>query len=386
MAAGESAMLIEFSVSNFGCIGPEVTLSFCSADGIADHPEQIMEAGGLRLLPLSVVYGKESSGKTTVIHALRKMKEMVLNPDGKVSAPCCCGMENEIQEFSVKIVHNSTRYFYGFSIQNRKVVSEYLYQRKMEGRQEAVFEREGDQIRMVGQLKQSPAANQLLLPEFRNRYFLPAVREVCAFFEDDLLFYDRYEQGQSAKRLGQEENLREGVSRFLRESGMAIKVKSAGSDESDENKQVVCEYGDIAVPLNQVSRTDLYRITLAECILYSCTSGKVLIVDDLDEEKDGEWIRNFVHGFLVNCSDKNAQMLFTLQNLNAVKKMNIRSDELWFVKIQKPGQPVTLFSPMDYPGLEGRWTAVRSLLPDLYDPEAAENRRKRIREQMEEYK
>lgn len=73
-------MIINFSIQNFGPIKERQTLSFEAenSDKLSDY--YIVEAGGIRLLKLALIYGANASGKTTVLKALDFLRDLVLKP------------------------------------------------------------------------------------------------------------------------------------------------------------------------------------------------------------------------------------------------------------------------------------------------------------------
>lgn len=73
-------MIINFCIQNFGSIKNKQTLSF-EADK-SKHLEDyyVINANGLRLLKLGLIYGANASGKTTVLKALDFLRKLVLEP------------------------------------------------------------------------------------------------------------------------------------------------------------------------------------------------------------------------------------------------------------------------------------------------------------------
>lgn len=77
-------MLLNFSVKNYRSFRDEVTLSL-AASSERTHSKAIHRRGAARVLPVAVIYGANSSGKTNVLYALRQLNHVVkssvkLNP------------------------------------------------------------------------------------------------------------------------------------------------------------------------------------------------------------------------------------------------------------------------------------------------------------------
>ncbi len=127
-------MIIEFSVSNFGCIKERQTLSF-EADS-SNHLEDyyVMKKGGLRLLKLALIYGANASGKTTVLEALDFLRSLVLYPENKKTdhldfSPFLFDDKtpNENSHLSIDFIQNDVRYSYDVEFYKEAIVNESLY-------------------------------------------------------------------------------------------------------------------------------------------------------------------------------------------------------------------------------------------------------------------
>ena len=71
-------MLIQFTVGNFLSFNQKRTLSL-EAKGISELKTNIITFNGDKILRSSVIYGANSSGKSNLIRALERMREVVLN-------------------------------------------------------------------------------------------------------------------------------------------------------------------------------------------------------------------------------------------------------------------------------------------------------------------
>jgi AAA15 family ATPase/GTPase len=80
-------MIINFSVQNFRSIKEKVLLSFeaTDSDDLASYYviNTIASNKKLRLLKLGLIYGANSSGKTTIIEALDFLRDTVVEPSTK---------------------------------------------------------------------------------------------------------------------------------------------------------------------------------------------------------------------------------------------------------------------------------------------------------------
>jgi len=154
-------MLIEFSVSNYRSFRDRVTLSMEAAD-IASQPPSLDEQNvftasrGLRLLTSAVVYGANASGKSNLVAAINVMRKLVLNSSRDRRASRLIGVEpfrlstateTAPSLFEIVFLVDGTQYRYGFAVDRRVVVEEWLYQLG-KAREATLFVRDGQEIRV----------------------------------------------------------------------------------------------------------------------------------------------------------------------------------------------------------------------------------------------
>jgi len=129
-------MLIEFRLSNFRSIAEEQVLSFVatSTEDNTDRPRTI--AGSKKpLLPAVAIYGANASGKTSVLAGLNYMREAILfshrlwEPEGGTEREPFAwnGMPEQPSIFEITVVIGGIRYQYGFLVDDKRVVEEWLY-------------------------------------------------------------------------------------------------------------------------------------------------------------------------------------------------------------------------------------------------------------------
>lgn len=133
-------MLLQFSVKNFKTFKERVTLSLVASnyDKSTREEENIYQNQkfNLRLLKSAVVYGANASGKSKLFEALMFMKHFVISSskdsqkgDNIDVEPFRLNKESEKlpTEFEVVFIRNNILYRYGFEIDNKSVISEWLY-------------------------------------------------------------------------------------------------------------------------------------------------------------------------------------------------------------------------------------------------------------------
>ena len=127
-------MIINFSIQNFGCIKDKQILSF-EADKSSQLEDYyiITTIGGLRLLKLGLIYGANSSGKTTILKALEFLRDIVLKPEEKKTSALDFNpflfdtiTANQNSVLSIDFVQNGIRYNYEVEFNKRAIAREEL--------------------------------------------------------------------------------------------------------------------------------------------------------------------------------------------------------------------------------------------------------------------
>ena len=126
-------MIINFSIQNFGSIKEKQTLTF-EADK-SEHLENsyVINASGLRLLKIILIYGANASGKTTILKALEFLRDIVLEPETKKTdeldfQPFLFDSETPEQNsiISIEFLANDTKYYYEVEFFKKAIVNEVL--------------------------------------------------------------------------------------------------------------------------------------------------------------------------------------------------------------------------------------------------------------------
>lgn len=127
-------MIINFSVRNFGSIKDKQTLSFEADKSTHLGDTYIVNIGGHRILKLALIYGANSSGKTTVLQALDFLRDIVLEPVHKKTDELDFNpflfdslTPDQNSLISIEFIQNETKYFYEVEFIKKAIISEKLY-------------------------------------------------------------------------------------------------------------------------------------------------------------------------------------------------------------------------------------------------------------------
>ena len=140
-------MLLELRIKNYKCFKDEQVFSFVASND-KSLPENVIENGKLRVLRTAVLYGANASGKSTVMQALKVIRDSIVHSasvePGRRTAAVPFLLDSEATEkpssFEVTFLLEGVRYQYGFSATPAKYHDEWLlaYPR---GRAQTWFER-----------------------------------------------------------------------------------------------------------------------------------------------------------------------------------------------------------------------------------------------------
>ncbi|MFG2693569.1 ATP/GTP-binding protein [Kitasatospora sp. NPDC048407] len=133
----EVVVLLRFRVANHASLRDEQELSLIAADRHPERAERGVEgAGGFRVVPVAAIYGTNASGKSNVIDAIGWMRSAVLSsfrswdPEGGVPRrPFALRPDTASwpSTFSVDFVVHGVRHEFGFSVDDEKILEEWLY-------------------------------------------------------------------------------------------------------------------------------------------------------------------------------------------------------------------------------------------------------------------
>lgn len=186
-------MLTQFTVGNFLSFNQKRTLSL-EAKGISELKSNIISFNGDKILRSSVIYGANSSGKSNLIKALERMREVVLNSvrlndsDELDYSPFLLSTESENQPTFFEIVfwHDSTKYRYGFEYNLNDIINEWLFTGKSEKTEKPLFIRTSDGIGITEKFKEGKGNES---KTNNNRLFVSLVAQLGGNISKKVLAY-----------------------------------------------------------------------------------------------------------------------------------------------------------------------------------------------------
>lgn len=375
-------MIVEFTVGNFLSFNEKRTLSF-EAQGISELKGNVFNYNKNKLLRSVVVYGANSSGKSNLIKALERMKEVVLtsvklnDTDELNYTPFLLSAvsENAPTFFEIVFLDKAQKYRYGFEYSQKEIINEWLFEGKNAKNQKPLFLRTKDGIAVTDKFDEG---NGKEVSTNDNRLFISLVAQLGGNISKQILeWFDGYNvlsgvdhkdyKGYTTmmmhkKSTGCSESLslfrklKLGFSDLIPSEiefsptdlpgEMPKNLKSKLIKELTGKKQVVLlashskfdKKGKIIDTVswdrdeNESEGTNKI-IDLSGPIFDTLNLGKLLVIDELDAKLHPLITMNIVS--LFNSPDtnpNNAQLLFATHDTNLLSAELFRRDQIWFTE------------------------------------------------------
>lgn len=391
-------MLINFSFSNFCSFKNIKSLRMESAQ-IKDLSDSVIEKDGLRLLPVAVLYGANSSGKTNVIKSFGVFRHILIN-NVKLNSDEPIKYEpfmlDNISDkkptlFEVQLLMDGALYRYGFEYTRKAIIGEWLYERRLSygAKEHYLFRRERQKFSISstyfteGKSKESSTTknrlflslvaqlngqiSQKIIQELKHYNVISGLEEY-AYNHVTLKMLEKHLKGcDDAMTLF--ENLDLGFTNIKvkeREVPDEIKEKLANLPFLNQEKVNSHKFletftthhiydSDGEIIGQKVFRADDKEsngtnkvISLAGPIFNTLISGKVLFVDELDAKLHPMITRAIVHLFMDReTNPKGAQLIFTTHDTHLLNTKHLRRDQIWFTEKDKT-EASDLYSLLDF--------------------------------------
>jgi AAA15 family ATPase/GTPase len=370
-------MLIRFSFKNFKSFKNENCLDM-EATSLKEHEYNIAKIENGDYLKIAAIYGANASGKTNVLQAFSYMKKRILvSDDSKVNSPMS---EENIYSFMINdnpisleveiLAKNNKIYKYGFDILKDKIISEWLYEKRINKFYE-IFERNGNNVQIM------KVKNKLFdLANIDDKsLFLKSFRAIDKSNED---FNNVYEWFMNSNYLDlgdpnfenalnnrislkiiEDEKYKNELLKFIKTFDATIDSINISPNSIEELKNTngvvkveLVHNGEDgnkkALPLTLESNGTMKMFHLFDFFMDTLRNGNVLFVDELDAKLHPlltRYIINLFHNSEKNIG--NGQLIYSTHDTVNLNKDTFRRDEIWFVEKDKNGVS-ELYSLSDY--------------------------------------
>ena len=368
-------MLIRFSFKNFKSFKDENCLDM-EATSLKEHDYNVAKTDSTEILKVSAIYGANASGKTNVLQAFSYMKKRILvSDDSKVNSPID---EENIYSFMINdnpisleveiLAKNNKIYKYGFDILKDKIISEWLYEKRV-NKFYSIFERENNNVTM----KTNKIASLSNIDE--NTLFLNIYSKIDKDNEDFANVYYWFMnsnyldlgnpdfEGIIDKRVSlkilTDENYKKELLKFIKTFDAGIEdintipdsVEAVKNNNGIVNIKVTHkgENGEEKTfPFYLESNGTRKMFYLFDFFIDVLKNGMVLFVDELDVKLHPLLTRYIINLFHNSDTNKgNGQLIYSTHDTVNLNKDTFRRDEIWFAEKDKDGIS-TIYSLADY--------------------------------------
>jgi uncharacterized protein len=354
-------MLLRFACSNFKSIKDRQEILFTAAKGVKNLPDAPRTVEGYKknqLLPVIAVYGANASGKSNMLEALAFIKRAALRShvDWENGIPrkpfrldpACADLPST---FDIDFLIGSTRYHYGFSVDDEKVLEEWLYAVKPGRAQQVWFERKaGEKTEYGGPIK----AEAVIL----NRITRSASLILTSLFEtngSDASKIRRYVDGEiefyndRARVLGTfdlsvdaEKWVKIRKMMGLADTGITdIHIKNSIINGVITKKEPIFFHnGDINTPFHydDESNGTVSFFRMAGNLLTALERGQCFCVDELETSLHPHLAQAIIRLFMTpETNPDGAQLFFATHDTNLLGKDIVRRDQVWLTEKDKGG-------------------------------------------------
>lgn len=198
-------MLVKLSVDNFMSFEKETELTMIPSNKTTKKKEHKIKIKSTSLLKYAVIYGANAAGKSNLVEAFKFIQYCVMKSMPAQAATMFCKTREENSKrnssFEIQFTLDGKFYAYGFSalLQERKIVSEWLYELYQNGSAKTLFERENgekpqlgsdivldklDPLKMQTYLEDFDEKSNILFLSFMNRGKKYNKNSKITFFKD----------------------------------------------------------------------------------------------------------------------------------------------------------------------------------------------------------
>lgn len=374
-------MLVNFTFKNFRSFRNEMTLSMEAAP-IRELPDAVVTSCGERLLPVAVMYGANSSGKSNVLKALKAMRDVLLdsvklNPKDRLYAePFFLDADSYEQptSFEIQFTLDGSRLRYGFDYTCDGIPAEWLYEKRPGEREFELFLRNGNEFKISKTRFQEGLGKESATPA--NRLFLSLVAQLNGKLSQSVLDWfsrieymsgmdDRDYAGKTLEILFMDQQGADAIRRFFEETNLGfaeldVKLENAeGMKMSSETAHRLYDangrfIGIRTFPTEIMESEGTKKIIgIAGPVFDAIACGKILVVDELDAKLHPFLTRKIIGLFMDgNLNRKGAQLIFATHDTNLLDIRCLRRDQIWFTE-KDPSDSSELYSLVEFRDGEG---------------------------------
>ena len=349
-------MLCQFGFKNFKSYKNETIFDFQAGELSEFKESLIKDDKATPLLPVSVVYGPNGGGKTTLLQALSCLITMVVFPIHElkknrmnliVQQRVNCEpflydekSKNEPTEFNLYFRKNNNEYRYYVAIKNDIVVSESLFRRGIGAKKTAViFTREENNIDLGASIGKSGIntdvnPKMLFLSFLAINYNISVIVEVQEWFESCVIRNYANPITDLKIMINENESFKKPFLNLLNEMGIDVCDYRYDSEKEDFLLIRKVNNVDYSLSLSKESAGTRKLFGSLPILMIALQTGRLAIIDELDAKLHPKLLRYIISLFTDPKINKfGAQLLFTSHDMSTMSNEVFRRDEIWFAAL-----------------------------------------------------
>ena len=389
-------MLLQFNFSNHKSFREETSLDLTAA-GISELKNHVFEVGNEKILPITVIYGANASGKSNVIDAFNYMSYYVLSSfaydlndkgheKGGFVAPPKFAFDNISKEqvsmyevyFIVEESNKTITYNYGFTVDKNGIAEEWLRTKAktVDSYRDIFYRNNKDDTLELNNIPKKQKENieislrnETLVVSLGDRLKVNILEKVYDWFADiQLINYGSlgevfFRENILPIGFADDESVREDMVKYLStfdKDIIGFNVEK-GPKDSDGNERYSIETvhkskdndGTFCLPLAAESAGTLKMFSLYQYIMDALKNGGVLFIDELNARLHPIIVANIINTFSNKEINKTgAQLIITTHDVIHLDTNYIRRDEIWFT--EKVNGESELYSLADFEDVDGK--------------------------------
>lgn len=360
-------MLIRFSFKNFKSFKNENCLDM-EATSLREHEYNIAKIDNNEYLKVSAIYGANASGKTNVLQAFDYMKRKILVSDD--SKKNITSNEENIYTFMINnepiaeeveiLARNKKIYKYGFEMIQDKIISEWLYEKRI-NKFYSIFERDNNNVKLMKSKNKlinldNVDDTSLFLKiytaidksneDFNNVYNWFVNSNYLDLGNPD---FEMFINRRVSLNILTDDVYRKELLKFIKSFDPAIEDIKTSPDtiEAVKNNNGVIDIEVVhktedgrtkSLPFALESNGTRKMFHLFDFFMEALKNGMVLFIDELDAKLHPlltKYIINLFHNSETNIG--NGQLIYSTHDTVNLNKETFRRDEIWFAEKDKDG-------------------------------------------------
>jgi uncharacterized protein len=397
-------MLLEYKFENFKSFKELSTLSMIGVRSFKEHePDNTINFENIKILKSAAIYGNNASGKSNLVNGLLKMKQFVkssfrdaLIEESDIQVEkflLSSATEKSASKFEVIFIHNKIKYRYGFEIDEKQIVSEWLTHTTT--KEVPLFERNLNDFKInkssfkEGLGLESKTRSNVLFLSLVAQFNGEISKVVIDWFNRINFISGLQDVGYAfytIEKLKEDDNFNKWVSLVIK----SLEISNITIEETDFNEDDLLEIlkaknnhalKSLFDAQKKIKRGDAKRIQIStwhkkydennlliDTIPFdfedqesegtkkfinllgpwydTLKNGKLLIIDELDSRLHSHITKKLINLFH-KYNKRDAQLIFTSHDISLLDKELFRRDQIWFTEKDQFGSS-QLYSLADF--------------------------------------